>query len=569
MTENILKDLVMYKPFVTCDDPKGVVECGTIMRYRTIKDKSKSRRPAENLQASLTNKSDKEKKASKGSNVRDFDPSSLQLVEVSRGAEKLNNMIESWSRGLRYDGKSEDIAKDLLKGALDLQESLEMLRKVQEASHNMARSKRKQDEKRVDAKVMMDRTRPMCANQFDEHNYSIGVQREELKKVIKESLVRQNLFPSTSYEGLDSASASASAFPSTSSSQSSVVWYDKLSDSSLSPNIPKKERGSTNLVAKLMGLEQVPSRSFPSIMQKQLESSKIVNQKRPVFEIDMPKIRKHSSIVEKVNLQRPKTLREILETTHFNGMLKNSSPVRDHTLRVEHSDDLHYEHFDDLPPIVLMKPRYGSYQERTKTYEQVPQEELSFRNLKEKEVSSKTFKPREGSTTNMRKEMEENISKRLERPKRIKEVVEVDVKEIKPVENEKASRGKSETVDRKVKVKTITVRRKPLEKEVSKTKVVTKAQEQVGIISSSEKSKKPRSVSRIDKNEIPYRKSTASNSNAYSNTIPKPKTQKIINSREQKKSQMKKQRSIDEAEVAKPFVSFTVIFSVSNECSSA
>ncbi|KAL5079710.1 hypothetical protein RYX36_008131 [Vicia faba] len=557
----------MYKPFVTCDDPKGVVECGTIRRYRSsshkMKDKTKSRKTAENLE---TNKQVKEEKVlSRGSSGRDFDSSSLQLVEVSRGAEKLNKMIKSWSSGLRYDGKSEDIAKDLLKGALDLQESLEMLRKVQDASSSIARSKKKQDEERersrIDAK-MNDRIRMTMSNQFVEHNSAYGSSsscREELKKVIKESLVRQNLFQSTSTsEGLDSASASA-AFPSTSSSQSSVVWYDKLSDSSLSPSFPKKEK-TTNLVAKLMGLEQAPSRTFPSILQKQTENQKIVNQKRPVYEIDTPKVRKHSLVVEKVNPERQKTLREILETTHFNGLLKNS-PIRDreHKLHnhVNHSNDLQNNDFGDLPPIVLMKPRRASYEEFVETYEPVPREDLSFRILKERGVPSKTFNPREGSTANTRKDIEENLSKRVikeEKPKRVKEVFEIDVKEIKPVENKKVQKVSqrlqaSETVDEKSKVKNITSSRKPLEKDVSKAKVVTKAQDQGEIRSSSEKLRKPRSVSRIDKNETPSRKSTSSNSNT---TITKPKAQKVNSSKDLKKSPMKKQRSINLPEAAKP-----------------
>lgn len=550
----------MYKPFVTCDDPKGVVECGSIRRYRSnshkMKDKTKSRKPAENLE---TNKQDKEEKVSKGSTERDFDPSSLQLVEVSRGAAKLNNMIESWSRGVRYDGKSDDIAKDLLKGALDLQESLEMLRQVQEASNSMSRSKRRQEEKHERSKIdahVNDGNRSTHSNQFFEHNSAYGSSsscREELKKVIKESLVRQNLFQSTSTsEGLDSASA---AFPSTSSSQSSVVWYDKLSDSSCSPTFPRKEK-STNLVAKLMGLEQSPSRTFPSVMQKQSENQKIVNQKRPVFEIDTPKLRKHSSIFE--NPEREKTLREILETTHFNGLLK-SSPIREHKLHnhVNHSNDLHYKQFDDLPPIVLMKPRRASYQEFVETYEPVPREEFSFRNPKAKGAPSKTFKPREGSTTNMRKEtMEESLSKRFikeERSKRVNEFLEYDVKEIKAVENKKVQKASqrsqaSETVDEKAKVKNITILRKPIQKEVSKAKVVAKAQDQGEIRSSSEKLKKPRSVSRIEKNEIPSRKSTSSNSNT---AITKPKTQKVNSSKELRKSQMKKQISVDLPEAAK------------------
>ncbi|KAK7314457.1 hypothetical protein VNO77_32981 [Canavalia gladiata] len=571
LSDNIPQDSVMYRPFMTCDDPKGVVECGAIRKYRTnsqkMKDKTKTRRPAE---TSLANQTDKEEKVSKGYTKRCFDPSSLQLMEVSRGAQRLNSMIDSWSKGLRYDGSSEDIAKDLLKGALDLQESLIMLRKVQEASQQMARLKRRQNEKpergRIDAN-MIDRT--THCNQFGEQSYPMGFQRqwpsadgsssscnEELKKVIKESLVRQNLLANTANEGLDSASA----FHSTNSSHSSGVWNDRLSDSSFSPTTSRKEKGS-NLVAKLMGLEEAPSRSFSGVMQKQLESQKILNQKRPIFEIDVPKVRKN---MDKVNPQQKMTLKEILETTHFSGLLKKSSE-REPKFQVHHSSDHHYKHFDDLPPIVLMKPRCTPYKEHVKSYEPiVPPEEFSHRNLKAKAVPSKTIKHREGSTIKMGKEMEEHVSKRVtkeERTKLLREVMELEAKEIKPIENEKAPGGKvkvknhvshksqvNETVDKKAKIKTLTISRKLPEKEVSKPKIVTKSQDQGEISSTGTKLRKPQSGSRMNKSVIPSRKSTASNSN----TIPKPRSQKINNSKEQKKNQMKKQRSVAEPEAAKP-----------------
>ncbi|CAL0322181.1 unnamed protein product [Lupinus luteus] len=566
----------MYKPFMTCDDPKGVVECGTIRRYRTsskkMKDKTKGRMPAENVetQTSMTSKPDKEERLSKGSTERFSDPSSLQLMEVSRGAQRLNNMIGSWPRGLSYDGGSEDIAKDLLKGALDLQESLVMLHKVQEASQQLARLKRRQNEKsesgRIDKRVI-DRTH---TNQFSQQSYLMGFQRpsssadgssssctEELKKVIQESLVKQNVFPRTaSTEALDSASE----FPSTNSSQSFGVQTERFSDSSFSPSTSRKGC-RPSLVARLMGLEEAPARSFPAVMLKQLESQKIQNHKRPVFEIDLPKVRKNNSIAEKVNPEGWKTVREILGTTHYSGLLKKS-PVREPKFQVyHHFNDLHSRQFDDIPPIVLMKPRYAACREFVPICEPVPvpPEELSHRKLKAKAVPSKTFKPREGSI-NTGKEMEEYASNRLtkeEITKRVKEVVELDEKEIKPVENVRDSRGKlklyshaskklqqqaSEKDDKKAKVKT--VGGKLPEKAISKPKIMTKSRDRGE--TSSAKLRKPQSGSRINKNEIPSRKSTASN------TTSKPKNQKIIIPKEQKKIQMKKQRPLAEPEAAKP-----------------
>ncbi|XP_019436634.1 PREDICTED: uncharacterized protein LOC109342991 isoform X2 [Lupinus angustifolius] len=564
----------MYKPFITCDNPKGVVECGSIRKYRCsskkMKGRNKSKCPAENLevQTSMKGKPDKEERVSKGSTDRSFDPTSLQLMEVSKGARRLNNMIGSWSTGLSYDEQSEDIAKDLLKGALDLQESLVMLHKVQEVSQHLSRLKRRQNEKservRIDDRMMNDRT---YSNQFSEQSYPMGFQRpwssadgsstsctEELKKVVKETLVRQNVFPRTATEVLDSASE----FLSTNSSRSFGVQTERLSDSSFSPPTSRKERGPS-LVARLMGLEEAPARSFPNLVPKQLESQKIQNHKRPMFEIDLPKVRKNNSIAEKVNPEGYKTVREILGTTHYSGLLK-TSPVREPKFQVHHHfNDLHSKQFGDLPPIVLMKPRYDSYQEFAPIHEPVPPEELSLRKLKAKAVPSKTFKPRE-DYINMGKEMEECVSNRLtkeERTKCVKEVVELDAKEINPVENVRGSRGKvklyshasqklqprvSEIVDKKVKLKTIS--RNLPEKANWEPKIVIKSQDQGEICPT--KLRKPQSGSRIDKNEIPSRK------NIGSKTTSKPKNQKINIPKEPIKNQMKKQRHVAVPQATKP-----------------
>ncbi|CAL0323992.1 unnamed protein product [Lupinus luteus] len=556
----------MYKPFITCDNPKGVVECGSIRKYRCsskkMKDRKKSKRPTENLetQTSMTSKPEKEERVSKGSTGRSFDPTSLQLMEVSKEAQRLNSMIGSLSTGLSYDEQSEDIAKDLLKGALDLQESLVMLHKVQEVSQHLSRLKRRQNEKseggRIDDRMMIDRTH---SNQFSEQRYPMGFRRpsssadgsstsctEELKKVVKETLVRQSVFPRTATEVLDSASE----FPSTNSSQSFGVQTERLSDSSFSPPTSRMKCGPS-LVARLMGLEEAPARSFPNLVPKQFESQKIQNHKRPMFEIDLPKVRKNISVAEKVNPEGYKTVREILGTTHYSGLLKKS-PVRESKFQVRHHfNDLHSKQFGDLPPIVLMKPRYVPYQEFAPIPEPVPPEELSLRKLKAKAVPLETFKPRE-DYINMGKEMEECASNRFtkeERTKRLKEVVELDAKEINPVENLRDSRRKvklyshasqklqprvSEIVDKKTKVKTIS--RNLPEKANSEPRIVTKSQDQGEI--RSPKLRKPQSGSRIDKNEIPSRKIIGSK------TTSKPKNQKINVPEELIKNQMKKQRHV-------------------------
>ncbi|XP_028774004.1 uncharacterized protein LOC114744463 isoform X2 [Neltuma alba] len=550
----------MYRSFMTCDDPKGVVECGAIRKSRSgsqkMKDKMKSRRTAEKSEASFPKKSDREEMVPKGSTQSSVDPSSLQLMEVSRGAQRLNNMIDTWSRDRRCNGRSGDIAKDLLKGALDLQESLVMLRKLQEASQHKSCSKKKQNEKpqrgRIDAK-MMDYT-----NKVSEQSYPMGYERpclsvdgssrnctEELKKVIKDSLVRQNLFTMPSSEGLDSASE----IPSTSSSQSSGIHTDRLSDSSFSSGT-SKVRGN-NLVAKLMGLEEAPSRPLPAAAQKQLQGEKILNQKRPTFEIDIPKLKKTSNVIEKVDPERRKTLSEILDAIHFKGFLKKSS-VLEPNLWIHHSDDYHPKQSDDLPPIVLMKPRCCSYQESIKSPAPVPPkpEGLSLRKPKAEVVPSKSFKQK--GSTSMGSSMKD-VTKRLtheEKPRILNEFVKLDEKAMMPVEKS-PNMVKSyshishkpqvqEAIEKKAKVKTVT--KKLPEKEIIRPKILTKSQDR-GEITSTKSRTSPSELTIIK--EIPCQHSTALIISS------KTKTTKHKDFK-QRKNQNNSQKLIPEPEAAKP-----------------
>lgn len=559
----------MYRPFMTCDDPKGVVECGSIRKYRAgsqkVKDKTKSRRTAENSKTSLANKSVKEEMDPKGCTENSLDPASLQLMEVSRGAQRLNNMIDSWSRGMRYDGRSEDIAKDLLKGALDLQESLAMLRKLQETSQHMSCLKKKHNEKPQRGSIDSKMANGTYTNQFSEQSYPMGFERprlsvdgysrncsEELKTVIKDSLVRQNLFPTTTTEGLDSASE----IPSTSSSQSSGVHTDRYSDSSVSSATSKKVRGP-NLVAKLMGIEDVPSRPFPADVQKPLHGEKILNQRRPIFEIDMPKVRRTSSTIEKVDPERKKTLSEILETMHFKGLLKKSS-VLEPELQIHHFKDSHSKTCDNLPPIVLMKPRCSLHHESVRSDALVPPGDLSLRKLKADVVPFKSINHNGSSTTSTGNKTEE-VTKRLtqgEKPKLQQESLKLKEKEILPIEKF-PNKGTlyshvshkpqvREAIDKKAKVKTIA--KKLPEKEISKPKIVAISQDKKEITPTKLRTP-PSGSTRIKKNEIPGQHSTALTTNS------KTKTLKNNNVEEQRKNQKKKQKPVLEPEAAKPVVS--------------
>ncbi|KAM0937337.1 hypothetical protein DsansV1_C25g0187371 [Dioscorea sansibarensis] len=97
--------------------------------------------------------------------------SNLQLGEVSKGVQKLNKILNDHSNGLQFSRNSIDIGRELLRGAMDLEESLRMLVTLQEASDYMVGSngrqvrllKGKEDESsssdKVNQKKQLDRPR--------------------------------------------------------------------------------------------------------------------------------------------------------------------------------------------------------------------------------------------------------------------------------------------------------------------------------------------------------------------------------------------------------------------------
>lgn len=63
--------------------------------------------------------------------------SHLHIKEISKGAQKLNQILRTCSNGLDFGRCSIEIGQELLKGAMDLEESLRMLVNLHEASEHM------------------------------------------------------------------------------------------------------------------------------------------------------------------------------------------------------------------------------------------------------------------------------------------------------------------------------------------------------------------------------------------------------------------------------------------------
>ncbi|KAI3889002.1 hypothetical protein MKX03_014050 [Papaver bracteatum] len=419
MPQDSLKSVV-YRSLVSCDDPNGVAGNETIRKSKK----------GHNLICPTRKTTTSRHDSYRGEDRNAPQSSSHQLLEVSRGAQNLNHMIDSWSNGSIMNGQhSDDIAKDLLRGALDLQDSLIMLCKMQEASKYMSQLKNKHELQiqefdevgtgRVDSgrfrieKVDSGRfgiekvdSGRFGVERVDSGRFGIekvdsgrfGVERvesgrfgiekvdsgrfvvervdsgryaervhhgsiensrlstggsskncsDELKKVIRDSLSRQNLLPVSSNEENASLN-SVSDVPTTSSSHSSTVLSNDFSsvDSSLSSTGTQKKAKSRSVIAKLMGLEDFPPESV-QLAPRLPDNEKDLIPRRPISDVEKPKAM-NPYFVSRIS-DPERTLQEIIETMQFKGLLQSKSKSLSHFPKKSFPID------DEMPPIVIIKP---------------------------------------------------------------------------------------------------------------------------------------------------------------------------------------------------------------------
>ncbi|XP_044464535.1 uncharacterized protein LOC123195035 isoform X2 [Mangifera indica] len=551
-----------------------------------MEHKIKSQKAKKISDASLPFKPEKEEMVTKEISEGFHSPSSFQILEVSRGAQRLNQMIDSWCKGENSGRRSKDVAKDLLKGALDLQDSLQMLGKLQEASQYMAWLKKKQEKAkgvRSEEARGIERSRS-C--QFGDQDYQIDLQKpchsvdgssrdcyEELREAIRDGLSRQNLLPNSEENGgfaqrnLDSASE----IPSSSSSQSSIThtnYYSSI-DSSFSSKAPEKTTKGPNLISKLMGLEEIPSNPLKTTLEKQLKNEKISSYHRPVFEIDMPMVRRPQSVDLKRTPER-KTLKEILETQHFTGLLKDSRIKESQSYcRISDSHSQQSSN-NNTPPIVLIKPLCGPFLESEEPsapmfWEHgVPVSKLIPRKLKgREELPSKTIDWKDGPLnpckTSENTNAEEKPIKRLskegakgskkvaekpeEKEAKIKQKAPAKVNSIDiATQQPKKKDATNKKVDKDNNV--VVTSRKAIENGTVKPKNVSRPQEQAK--AAAMKVKNPKKGSNVSKNQIPQQR--ISTKNDISNH-----TKKTVShtSNDQKRSLMKKEKPSSEPRAAK------------------
>ncbi|KAJ7958036.1 muscle M-line assembly protein unc-89-like [Quillaja saponaria] len=203
--------------------------------------------------------------------------SHVQIKEISKGAQKLNQILRACSNGLNIDRYSIEIGKELLQGATDLEESLRMLVNLQEASEYMITPQKKNritllendddddsddDDNTVNIADQKLLVRPSFSfDKLSRHSQSL---QEVGKAGVKQKLIALTY----STEGRNSnhekqdvdTSKLVSHKRSTSYShdvKSLAAFSEQKNHSDSSQSKPEKGR-IPNVIAKLMGLDNLP-----------------------------------------------------------------------------------------------------------------------------------------------------------------------------------------------------------------------------------------------------------------------------------------------------------------------
>lgn len=186
--------------------------------------------------------------------------SHLHIKEISKGAEKLNQILRACSGGLNFDRYSVEIGKELLKGAMDLEESLRMLVNLQEASEYIVSPQRKNriilledDEDNEDSMVGVAEQQQLGWPKFSFDKPSRLKALTYGTEANNKNHEKQPLITSKSVSHKRSASYGPDI-------KTLVAFSEQKNPSSSSQSKPENKRIS-NVIAKLMGLDHLPEQA--------------------------------------------------------------------------------------------------------------------------------------------------------------------------------------------------------------------------------------------------------------------------------------------------------------------
>nr|GMD89399.1 Neurofilament medium polypeptide like [Ipomoea batatas] len=173
--------------------------------------------------------------------------SSVQVGEISKGIQRINQILKACSDGVNFDRYSVEVGKELLKGAMDLESSLRMLVNLEETSNYMIKPQRKnritlldEDEDDDSAAETADQKLQLDLPRF---SFDKPSRKSHSKKETSEPRLLALTYPEKTLPPNVFKALSANLEPKN-QSNSSIIGAEKGRIS--------------NVIAKLMGLDEVP-----------------------------------------------------------------------------------------------------------------------------------------------------------------------------------------------------------------------------------------------------------------------------------------------------------------------
>ncbi|XP_022768961.1 uncharacterized protein LOC111312706 [Durio zibethinus] len=215
--------------------------------------------------------------------------SHLHIEEISRGAQKLNQILRACSNGLNFDRYSIEIGRELLKGAIDLEESLRMLVNLQEASEYLVTPQRKSqitlleededdDDNTVKIADQKQLDRPRFSFDRPERNYNDiqEVARTDLRLRLA-ALTYSSEVTNSNHEKKVLAASNSHSHRRSVSYGPDIKNLTTFSEQNYSSSVQSKQQKSRipNVIAKLMGLDELPGNVDSKVTTKKSGTQRV------------------------------------------------------------------------------------------------------------------------------------------------------------------------------------------------------------------------------------------------------------------------------------------------------
>ncbi|KAK3030558.1 hypothetical protein RJ639_039588 [Escallonia herrerae] len=207
--------------------------------------------------------------------------SHLHIKEISKGVQNLNQILKACSSDHNFNRYSIVVGKELLKGAKDLEESLKMLVNLQEASEYMTNPQRKNRITLLEEDEEDEANTPKLAEKmqldlprfsFDKPTRNSHSAKKVAKTDLKQRLMALTYPTDTPSIPSKQASSTSELVPQLRPNIRSLpTSLEPKSNSSSSQSKSEKGRIS-NVIAKLMGMEELPEKVESHARRKESSS---------------------------------------------------------------------------------------------------------------------------------------------------------------------------------------------------------------------------------------------------------------------------------------------------------